>query len=69
MIEYLVAVSFELWWMVQYVQYFLLFCDINYCCSRNRDIEKYYAYVVKGLVVLKEGCCFLDKKYSNYRIL
>ena len=39
MIEYLVAVSFELS-MVQYVQYFWLFCDINYCCSRNRDKEK-----------------------------
>ena len=52
MTEYLVVVSFELW-MVQYVQYFSLFCDISYRCSRNRDTEKCYAYVVKGLIVLK----------------
>ena len=49
MIEYLVDLSFELW-MVLYVQYFWLFYDINYCCSKNRDREKCYAYLVKVLI-------------------
>lgn len=35
----------------------------NYCCSRNSDKEKWYAYVVK------EGCRLWHKKISNYRVL
>ena len=50
MIEYLGAVSFGLW-MVYYVQNMWLFCDISYFCSGNRDRKKYYAHVVKGLII------------------
>ena len=29
------------------IEIFFLFCDINYCCSRNRNRLKCDAYVVK----------------------
>ena len=33
------------------MQYFWLFCDINYCCGRNRDREIFCAYVVKEFII------------------
>ena len=60
MIEYLVAVSYELY-MVSHV----LFFGFNCYYSRRHDREKCYAYVVKGLIVQKR---LVDSETRNFLV-
>ena len=43
----------------------LIFFDFNCCCSRNRDRDKCYACVVKGLIIYKG---VVDSETRNYLI-